>query len=715
MATRDPQAATLRAIRAAVGGAWIQSAALSDLGLGPLESQDRAVEASDEAGNQLLAVADGEDESSASRHCLKALLDVFAWSDDSPESRLRRGFVLASEKLRDRPERGRCSLVAIVITRDLKAWIAAAGDCRAYRLRAARLELLADLPDAASEPPQHPPDSEARSDIVLHAVDVRPGDRFLLCSRGLSRLTDEEIAQALQFPTPRVMTSQLIKRLRALGQPLRVTVQIAAVSEPLGKRNQAAVPAPAWRHALIAASLAGAALLLTAGGVLTRQLLSPTSTPGTAVEQLPAAEERSAPARASALATPVATVAPEEQPAPAVDEKSSPPLGPWIGYADPETGEERVEIVAPQRFARDAASGRSPSPFELAKRDAARPAVAATRSTAPAPDPVASESISPTAEPVAPAVEPTTRPPEPVATSPESITPSIEPVAGPVQPAARPAKPVASSPEPPATAIEPVQPAVEPAPTADELIAAPVEPAQAPAGPVESPAEPVTPSVGAAATAIEPVALPVEPAEPVPPTVEPAPTEAVAPPAGPVAPTVQAVSAAASPVALPVEPSADPVERPEPPAAGEPGLQAQTEVPESLEQARAHTTGEVPAEPTLVAEISPGTGRDDSLERAVQDFLSSWSQAVERADHALYKQLGFEQSRGRFNRRYRGHKNQRLRLDPLEMRRASSDEIQLRVLAVYTYRDRQGSHLLQKERRVVLREGADGLRYAGTW
>jgi serine/threonine protein phosphatase PrpC len=576
------EAATLRTIRAAVGGAWIQAAALSDLGLGPIESRDRAADASDDEGHQLLAVANGGEEPNASRECLKALLDAFSWSEDPAESRLRRGFVLANEKLRDRSDFGHCSLIAIAIMRDLKAWIALAGDCRAYRLRAGELERLAS-PDPESEPPRHLLGSDAHVEMLLYSVDVRPGDCFLLCSAELSGLSNDEIAQALRLPTPRVMTSQLIKRLRALGQPVNITVQIAAVSEPRGRRVEDEVAvAPAWKHMLVAASIVGISLVLGAGGVLTtRQLLIAAPESGEALERVPLPEQSAAPDRAEAAASPVAATPPAEQ-------EASPPLGPMIGYVDPASEEESIEIVAHRRFAR--------------------------------------ESRPPTAR-----SKPATAPKEP-ATAP------IEPAPAPAEPAPAPAEPVA----------------------------APAEPNPAPAQPVTAPAEPATPALEAANAPVEPATAPVERVEPVERPPEPA------------------------------EPTAaEPERAPEPAESGASPVGAQDAM--------------------LVASAPPVAVRDDGLERAIQDFLGSWSQAVEQADHERYRRLGFEESRGRFNRKYKGHKSQRLRLEPLEMRRGSDSEILLRVLSVYTYRDRRGSHLSEKERHIVLRESSKGLQYAGTW
>jgi serine/threonine protein phosphatase PrpC len=126
------------------------------------------------------------------------------------------------------------------------------GDSRAYRLRGGRLERLtadhsvvADLERrgllTAEEAALHPRRNEIfRSvgvapdvEVEIAAVDVEPGDRFLLCSDGLCGvLADDEIAAVLKdTPAPEAVR-ELVERVHARGAPDNVTVLVTSVPSP---------------------------------------------------------------------------------------------------------------------------------------------------------------------------------------------------------------------------------------------------------------------------------------------------------------------------------------------------------------------------------------------------------------------------------------------------------------------------------------------------
>jgi len=206
--------------------AALRSAALSDCGA-RASNQDAFLERT-EIG--LWAVADGVGGLSHGELASRMACDVLA--NLTPSATLaatvedvRRGLdhvnatlYRASRRPLD-PEQS-CTTVAVLTIREQQAAVLWAGDSRAYRLRAERLERLTSdhiegtdtpgSPAAVSNGDSASPPAEA-STIVTRAVggedalelDVRieglePGDRFLLCSDGLTRtLDDPTIARLL--------------------------------------------------------------------------------------------------------------------------------------------------------------------------------------------------------------------------------------------------------------------------------------------------------------------------------------------------------------------------------------------------------------------------------------------------------------------------------------------------------------------------------------
>jgi serine/threonine protein phosphatase PrpC len=170
-------------------------------------------------------------------------------SDLLAQVRLRLG--QAHEALRaEAAERGESAVVAacvvVLIARDTHYACLWAGDCRCYLLREGALaritrdhSLVQDLVDAgaipADEAAQHP-----QANVVTRAVGaedeapeldkttawVMPGDRFLLCSDGLTKAVSEaEIAAALREGGD--VAARLVDR--ALQEGARDNVTVVAV------------------------------------------------------------------------------------------------------------------------------------------------------------------------------------------------------------------------------------------------------------------------------------------------------------------------------------------------------------------------------------------------------------------------------------------------------------------------------------------------------
>jgi hypothetical protein len=68
--------------------------------------------------------------------------------------------------------------------------------------------------------------------VDVQSVDVKPGDRYLLCSDGLSgMLTDDEIAEVLGAQPPEEAVRTLIDRANLAGGTDNITVHIGVVGQ----------------------------------------------------------------------------------------------------------------------------------------------------------------------------------------------------------------------------------------------------------------------------------------------------------------------------------------------------------------------------------------------------------------------------------------------------------------------------------------------------
>jgi serine/threonine protein phosphatase PrpC len=125
------------------------------------------------------------------------------------------------------------------------------GDSRCYRLRGNSLErlshdhtVLQELLDQGTisfvEAQEHPQSSFLTQAIVgdgtltpvLSVVDVKPKDKFLICSDGLSGvLSEKEIKQGMKIADAADAVTFLIEKAYAHGAPDNVTVVLAGVDQ----------------------------------------------------------------------------------------------------------------------------------------------------------------------------------------------------------------------------------------------------------------------------------------------------------------------------------------------------------------------------------------------------------------------------------------------------------------------------------------------------
>jgi type VI secretion system protein ImpM len=228
----------------------ITSAALSDPGPVRASNQDAFLERADLG---LWAVADGmgglRDGEAASRMVCDSLADVprLATLDEQIEAAssqlhavnayLRRAATRAFNPVQSG------STVIVLMIRDTECAMLWAGDSRAYRLRDGLLSQLTQDHAAAS---QEGADAEAitravgtedelRPDILRG--DVRPADRFLLCSDGICRTLDVgTLRHVLQNHAPAACCAQLIARSKTAGGTDNMTAVVidCAASEWAG-------------------------------------------------------------------------------------------------------------------------------------------------------------------------------------------------------------------------------------------------------------------------------------------------------------------------------------------------------------------------------------------------------------------------------------------------------------------------------------------------
>src|SRR5262245_3024581 len=193
----------------------------------------------------------------ASRICVETLGAALGDPEGGPDERLRRGLRLANARILEVAAAQReltgmgTTGIALLFGAGGRAWLGWVGDSRAYRLRGGALEALSRdhslvaewvrvgilLPEEAE---QHPRRNEllralgvapeVEPEIV--EVDVRPNDRFLLCTDGLSAVVPlAEIAEVVAHEPPELASLKLVAKANERGGPDNVTVAIALVPD----------------------------------------------------------------------------------------------------------------------------------------------------------------------------------------------------------------------------------------------------------------------------------------------------------------------------------------------------------------------------------------------------------------------------------------------------------------------------------------------------
>ena len=240
----------------------LRYAARSDRGLIRGNNQDSVY-----AGPRLLAVADGMGGHAAGDVASKVVIAALEHLDDDTPSgdllqKLREAVFEGSEHLREvireSPQlEGMGTTLTAILFAGGRLALCHVGDSRAYLVRDGAMSqithddtfvqtLIDDGRITAEEANSHPQRSlllralngqEVEPDLSMR--EARAGDRYMLCSDGLSGVVSEEtLAEALKDPDPEATADRLIELALRSGGPDNVTVIVADVIEDTGGRGR---------------------------------------------------------------------------------------------------------------------------------------------------------------------------------------------------------------------------------------------------------------------------------------------------------------------------------------------------------------------------------------------------------------------------------------------------------------------------------------------
>jgi serine/threonine protein phosphatase PrpC len=240
--------------------ASLQLASGSDVGQVRSANEDSCDTFARADGTQLLVVADGmggaRGGATASQTAVATIADAFETETSARpgamlETAIRSANTRVFEMAQQNPELEGMgtTVVAFLLDPRLRGTVAHVGDSRAYRYRRGRLEpittdhsVVAEMQRrgllSADEAAVHPRRNEilravgvlAEVEVEIADIDVAPGDRFLLCSDGLSGVVqDDEIAAVVQTESPDDAVVTLIRMANERGGPDNITVQILSI------------------------------------------------------------------------------------------------------------------------------------------------------------------------------------------------------------------------------------------------------------------------------------------------------------------------------------------------------------------------------------------------------------------------------------------------------------------------------------------------------
>jgi len=293
-----------------------QHAARTDVGRARDHNEDRFL-----VRPPLYVVADGLGGHSAGEVAAQMLVDRLARLDAAATGAdLVAAIEAADGEIREAGNTGSArrgmSTTCVALQLADSAQVSHVGDSRAYRFRTGRLERLTEdhsvvaelvragvLSDAraATDDRRHlltqALGSEPRAAVTTTELSAEAGDRYLLCSDGLSgQVTDTAIEGILgEFADPGAAADELVRRANLAGGVDNVTVVVVDVSAPgtptVNAVSEAGASAAALGRApgVAAAILLVLAVALLAGAILAAVVSPPPATPAPPAAPLPSA------------------------------------------------------------------------------------------------------------------------------------------------------------------------------------------------------------------------------------------------------------------------------------------------------------------------------------------------------------------------------------------------------------------------------------------
>jgi serine/threonine protein phosphatase PrpC len=256
-----------------VSGTGLERAAVTDSGVVRDHNEDSWGEFLDpSSGFELFVVCDGMGGhvggETASREAVAKIGEVFLSGDGAPEEVLRAAFQAANAHVHalagQNPELSGMGTtgVGLLIGGTQTAWVVHVGDSRAYLLRDGRIHKLTEDHSLVAQmvrdgvlAPDEAKDHPMRNEIVrsigiepeleaeVSRIGVEPGDRFLLCSDGLTEVVpDEDISALLDRYAAAEAATHLLELANSRGAPDNVTVQVVHVPARRGPKARHDLP-----------------------------------------------------------------------------------------------------------------------------------------------------------------------------------------------------------------------------------------------------------------------------------------------------------------------------------------------------------------------------------------------------------------------------------------------------------------------------------------
>ncbi len=221
------------------------------------------------AKGYLLAICDGMGGAvggkTASEMALNTISEIYySQKDRDPSGALSDAIVEANRRIFDRAQTetglkgmGTTAVIAVLLGGELH--LAHVGDSRCYLVREGEIRQLTEdhslvhqmVRDGLITPEEarnHPEghilnrsigvSPEVEADLLQPPLPLRPGDRIILCSDGLTgQVSDDEIQAAIESAPPQVAVEKLIALANERGGPDNITVQIARAGSGAPKRR----------------------------------------------------------------------------------------------------------------------------------------------------------------------------------------------------------------------------------------------------------------------------------------------------------------------------------------------------------------------------------------------------------------------------------------------------------------------------------------------